>query len=283
MAKTIVIRKYKGRALQPVSWEALIRIFDTLWGERARSLPKYPEVIGAVHRRWINGHTTQHEAASLDEIENAYKEFETASIIFTGSIERGPNSVFQYWPSKAEAFIEVQAPDETTADSLIGSVRREFPLIERYVFISYDTSEFDLATFIAEVVERRMVPGINVFVAKRDIPAGGNPLKIMLEEQLLRAEALLTLCSVKSKSSPWLWWESSAVWARGGLVIPLFVDISPSEFDGPITLVCQGRSLFDIMELNSALDSLLAKVCPDKKYEGLTEQEVAHLQGFRRA
>lgn len=283
MAQTILTRRYIGRAQEPVDWEALVRIFDFLWGERARSLPKYPDVIGAVHGKWIDGNDAQHEAASLDEIEHAYKKFETASIVFSGSIERGPHSFFQYQPSKAEAFIEVQAPDEATADQLIGSVSKVFPHTERYVFISYDTSDYNMATFIAKVVERRMAPGINVFVAKRDIPAGANPLKIMLEEQLLRAEALLALCSSQSKSSPWLWWESSAVWAKGGLVIPLFVDLSPIEFDGPITLVCQGRSFFDVTELNSALNSLIARLCPGQTCEELTEQEVVELQKFQRA
>lgn len=278
MAQTTVTKRYKGKAQEPVSWEALLRIFDALYDEKARSLPKYPSVIGAVHGKWIDGDNAQHEAASLDEIEDAYKKYKTASIVFSGSINNGPRSSFQYWPSKAEAFIEVQAPNKNTADQLIGSVSKEFPYIERYMFISYDTSEYNMATFIANVVQKRMVPGINVFVAKRDIQAGENPLKIMLEEQLLRAEALLALCSKQSKSSPWLWWESSAVWANGGLVIPLFVDLSPNEFGGPIALVCQGRSLFEATELNSALKSLIVKLCPGQKYEELTKEEAAELQ-----
>ena len=281
--QTTVTRRYRGRAPEPVSWEALVRIVDSLWGESARSLPKYPKVIGGIYGRWFDGRSIQHEAESIDEIERAYKQFETASIVFTGSIGKGPSSAFQYWPSKGEAFIEVQAPDETTANQLISSVQKEFPLIERYVFISYDTSDYNLATFVAKVVEKRMIPGINVFVAKRDIPAGANPLKVMLEEQLLHAEALLALCSDHSKSSPWLWWESSAVWAKGGLVIPLFIDILAGQFDGPITLVCQGRSLFDVVELNSALDSLTTKLCPGHKYEQLTSQEVSELKGLRLA
>jgi hypothetical protein len=280
MAQTTVTRKYKGKAQGHVNWDAILRIFDALYGEKARSLPKYPAVIGAVHGKWIDSDNAQHEAASLEEIKDAYNKYKTASIIFSGSIDKRHYSFFQYWPSKAEAFVEVQAPDNTTADQLIGSVSKEFPYRERYVFISYDTSEYAMAAFIANVVQKRMVHGINVFVAKRDIPAGENPLKIMLEEQLLHAEALLALCSRQSKSSPWLWWESSAVWAKGGLVIPLFVDLSPNEFDGPITLVCQGLSFFDVTELNSALKSLIKKLCPGQKYEQLTKQEIAELQKF---
>jgi hypothetical protein len=281
MSQTTVTRKYQGKALEAVPWEALLRIFDALFGESARSLPKYPEVIGFVNGEWIDAQNMEHKAQILEDIEQAYNKFETASITFTSLNEKAQKLFFKYWPSKAEAFTQIEASDKTTADGLISAVSKEFPLIERYVFISYDTAEYDLATFIAEVVENHMGPGINVFVAKRDISAGENPLKVMLDEQLLQAEALLALCSSSSKNSPWLWWESSAVWAKGGLVIPLFVDISPNEFNGPITLVCQGRSLFDVEELNAALNTLITRVFPSKKDGGLTQEEQVRLQKFQ--
>jgi hypothetical protein len=168
----------------------------------------------------------------------------------------------------------VQAGDQATAEQLVEVVRKEFPLVAKYVFVSYDTSEYELATFMAEVLGKRLLPGISVFVAKRDIPPGSNPLKVMLGDQLLRAEALIALCSQQSKTSPWLWWESSAVWARRGHVIPLYIDISPKDFNGPISLVCQGRSLSDLADINSALSSIVEKVCPGHKYEELTSQEI---------
>jgi hypothetical protein len=103
----------------------------------------------------------------------------------------------------------------------------------------------------------------------------------MLEEQLLGAEVLVALCSQQSKTSPWLWWESSAVWARGGLVIPLFVDISPNELNGPITLVCQGRSFFEVDDINSVLSTLVTKVSPGQQVNKLTNEEVEELRGFK--
>lgn len=286
MAQTTVTRTYRGKAPRQVGWETLARIFDALWGdalwsEEARSLPKYPKVIGAAHARWVDGQNAEHEAASLDEIKQAYERLETASITFSGSTETGQIRNFHYRPSKKEASVVVEAPDPTTAEQVIKAVSKEFPLIERCVFISYDTTEYNLATFIAKVVKKRMVPGTSVFVAKRDIGPGTNPLKVMLQERLLHAEVLLALCSARSKRSPWLWWESAAVWAKGGLVIPLFVDILPSRFGGPLTLVCQGRSLFDETELNSALTSLVGRLCPDRQYQKLTKKEFAGLEKFQ--
>ena len=121
-----------------------------------------------------------------------------------------------------------------------------------------------------------------MFVAVRDIPPGADPLKVMLEEQLLRAEALVALCSKQSKTSPWLWWESSAVWARGHLVVPLFIDITPNEFGGPINLVCQGRSFFEVAGINLTLRAVIGKVCPGHQYEQLTASEIDELNTLKK-
>jgi hypothetical protein len=281
MAKITVTHRYKGKASEPVSWEALLRIFDGFWGEEARTLPKYPKILGGVHAIWVDGDAIRHDAESLDEVKESYLQELTASISFIGALTPGPYCDFRYFPSRSEASIEVKASDTVTAAKLVELVKNEFPLEMNIVFISYHNSEFPLATFIADVIQRRLPRGISVFVAKRDISPGSSPLKVMLEEQLLEAEVLVALCSQQSKTSPWLWWESSAVWARGGLVIPLFVDISPNEFIGPITLVCQGRSFFEVDDINSVLSTLVTKVSPGQQVNKLTNEEVEELREFK--
>jgi hypothetical protein len=280
MAKTTVTRQYQGRAIKPISWEALLRIFDGLWGEEDRSLPTFPKVFGGVLATWDDAEGIKHKAESLNELIESYKKELTASIFIGGSINHGPNCNFQYWPDRAKASFKVEASDTITADKLVDVVKKEFPLIIRYVFISYETSELNLAIFIKDVIKRRLDPGISVFVAKRDIPPGSNPQKVILEEQLLNAEALVALCSKQSKESPWLWWESSAVWARGGLVIPLFIDISADKFNGPISLVFQGRSFFKADDINSVLSTLVTKVSPGQQVSKLTYEEVEKLREF---
>ena len=175
MAKTTVTRVYRGRAIEPISWEALLRIFDGFWGEETRTLPKYPKVLGAVHAIWVDGDAIRHDAESLDEVKESYLQELTASISFVGSLTPGPNCNFQYWPARAKASFKVEASDAITADKLVDVVKNEFPLIVRYVFISYETSETNLAIFIKDVIKRRLDPGISVFVAKPDIPPGSNP------------------------------------------------------------------------------------------------------------
>jgi hypothetical protein len=280
MAKITVTLRYKGKASEPVGWEALLRIFDGFWGEEARTLPKYPKVLGGVHAIWVDGDAIQHDAESLDEVKESYVQKLTASISFVGSLTPGPYCDFRYFPIRDEASIEVKASDTVTAEKLVEIVKNEFPLEIKFVFISYHNSEFQLATFIADVIQKRLARGISVFVAKRDILPGSSPLKVMLEEQLLGAEVLVALCSQQSKTSPWLWWESSAVWARGKLVVPIFIDISADEFNGPITLVCQGRSFFKADDINSVLSTIVTKLSPGQQVDKLTDEEVEKLRGF---
>ena len=281
MAKVTIERNYLGRADAPVEWEALLRIFDTIWGHEARSLPMYPHVVGGIHASWQDASGTAYKATSLDEVGQAYQRRETGYISFSGSTERGYRCSFECLPAKAEARTKVRAGDEETAEQLIAAVRREFPLVAKYVFISYANDEYELAIYVAGLLERRLATGVSVFVAKRDIAPGADPRKVMLEEQLLRAEALVALCSKRSKMSPWLWWESSAVWARRGTVVPLFVDISAKEFNGPITLVCQGRKFFQVEDMNAAVQTIIGKVCPDRPCPELTSDEVEELERLR--
>jgi hypothetical protein len=224
MAQITIRRSYSGRARQPVEWGAILRIFDTIWGRENQSLPKYPDAIKNIHGSWEDREGVKYDANSLNEIGQAYQRHETAVISLRSFGQPLLRCRFIYRPSEAQAYFEIYASDQAIAERGVAAVKQEFPLVAKYVFISYDTKEYDLALYIAKVLEARLVPGVEVFVAKRDIPPGAPPLKVMLEDQLLHAEALVALCSKQSKTSPWLWWESSSVWARGHLVVPLFID-----------------------------------------------------------
>ncbi len=107
------------------------------------------------------------------------------------------------------------------------------------VFISYASDELDLADFLKSILLRVSDNKIEVFVAKRDLSSGADPLKTMLNEKLKNADAIIPICSYKSKETPWLWWESASVWAKTGKVHPLFANISANIFGGPLILVAQ--------------------------------------------
>src|SRR3989338_11230233 len=91
---------------------------------------------------------------------------------------------------------------------------RHVDLDKPIVFISYAGEELALADFIRNVLIRWTGNKIEPFVARRDIPPGDNPLKVMMEQKLRHAQAIIPICSIKSKVSSWVWWESAAVWAK---------------------------------------------------------------------
>ncbi|HVA91433.1 MAG TPA: toll/interleukin-1 receptor domain-containing protein [Chloroflexota bacterium] len=149
------------------------------------------------------------------------------------------------------------------------------------IFISYDTRELELADYVRASLRRRLPEGATVFVAKRDIGPGDHPGKVMLEQQLLEADALVALCSSRSKTSHWLWWEAAAVWARGKPVFPLFINVGAEEFGPPLTLVCQGRPMFVAEGLIEVLNGCLRAVGADGSGVSLSEDEKAALMRLR--
>src|SRR5262249_14974567 len=146
VARTGVSRRYVGRASKPVPWDVLSTLFDAVWGPEARSLPKYPQVIGGKHANWTDAAGNRHDAESLDEVREAYEKYATGSIkigrLF--GADSGARTEFRYWPRVATVTFEVEAADQTTADRLVEEVKKRFPLEARYIFVSYDTSEVEL-------------------------------------------------------------------------------------------------------------------------------------------
>ncbi|MBI4697967.1 MAG: toll/interleukin-1 receptor domain-containing protein, partial [Nitrospirae bacterium] len=127
------------------------------------------------------------------------------------------------------------------------------------VFISYASDEVELADFLKQILLRISADTLEVFVAKRDISSGDNPLKVMLDENLKAADAIIPICSRKAKNTSWVWWESASVWAKTGKIYPLFTNISADEFGGPLILVVQGKDYFVKNELIKTLSGLCDK------------------------
>lgn len=143
------------------------------------------------------------------------------------------------------------------------------------VFISYASDELDLADFVKEILLRVSDNKTEIFVAKRDISSGADPLKTMLNEKLKKADAIIPICSYKSKESPWLWWESASVWATTGGVHPLFTNISANIFGGPLTLVVQGKEYFVKQEFFQTMETLCKNLKISPAQLDFTKEEAA--------
>jgi hypothetical protein len=256
--------------------EQLLQLFDKLWGKESRELPKYPKVIGGISAFWRGSDGVKHNVSNVGELIKAYEQKITYDVHIEGKINENPRCLLVYVPAKKEAVFQVTASTEEIANEYIGYVKEMFPDEEKpIVFISYASEELALADFIRDVIARWTEGKVEVFVAKRDIPAGDNPLKIMMEDKLKHAQAIIPICSVKSKISPWLWWESAAVWAKDKKVYPLFTNISANDFGVPLTLVSQGKDYFAKGEFIETLISVCKEVSVEVKTKDLSNEELS--------
>lgn len=141
------------------------------------------------------------------------------------------------------------------------------------IFISYASDELEMAEFVKSVLERVSNNHIKGFVAKRDISSGADPLKTMLDENLKNADAIIPICSQKSKESSWVWWESASTWARDKKVYPLFTNITATGFGSPLNLVTQGKEFFVREEFLETIKTACEELGIKKENIGLTEEE----------
>ena len=153
------------------------------------------------------------------------------------------------------------------------------------VFISYAGEEIDLADFVKKILLRVLENTTEVFIAKRDIASGEDSLKTMLTEKLLKAEAIIPICSYKSKKTQWLWWESASVWAKTGNVHPLFTNISPNKFGPPLTLFVQGKEYFIEEDFFDTIKTLCEnlKISTTRSQLEFTDKEVENYAELKKA
>ncbi|MFH1521813.1 MAG: toll/interleukin-1 receptor domain-containing protein, partial [archaeon] len=266
---------YRGFSEKPLSSEQLLDLFDNLWGKDARELPKYPKVIGGVSAFWRSADGVKHNASSMSEILNAYKKELTYDIYVGGKINENPRILLSYIPAKREATFQITAQNEEMANQYIEYAKEMFPKKSiPSVFLSYASGELALADFVKKIITNWVGDQLDVFIARRDISPGDNPLKVMMEKKLKLAEAIVPICSMQSRKSPWVWWESASIWARNKNIYPLFTNISPNDFGAPLILVSQGKEYFDKEEFMATMQAICDYfgIKPFRNY--LSEEEI---------
>jgi hypothetical protein len=244
-----------------VEWSVLEKIFIALFGREARSLKTYPETLQSVWARWVDANGVEHTATALSEVAEAYSRQETFGVTFSGRSERREMCSFEYWPGgEPRARVIVQGPPEEVG-AMIAPVRAAFPFQRSVLFISWSGSRSRrVAEVLRELIERRMPPGGEVFFSPAGIPAGENPLKVMLDRNLLVADAHIVVVTREAADSYWVSWEVASSWARGKTVIPLFVGVEPNEVERPLKHLVQGARLEDATELTRAIGELVSAV-----------------------
>ncbi len=145
------------------------------------------------------------------------------------------------------------------------------------IFLSWGgRSSKEIARTIKPMFESRF-PTFEVFFSEMSIDPGDDPSRRMLEEGLLKSRVLVALLTAEAADRAWVIWETAAAWARGQLVLPVFVDVEPSDVPGPLVSKAQGvhianRDEMDRLFATVARRSLLAAptILSDSEFEALS-------------
>ncbi len=142
---------------------------------------------------------------------------------------------------------------------------------EPLIFMSYDTDDLELVKAIDGILHRVFNKSVKTFIAKRDIKAGDDAFKTMLHENLAKCVVVLAICTKRSVTSPWLWFESGAGFEKSGL-IPVWSGVKPGEFGAPMTIF-QGKNIQDKAEVNELLSKLAELTKCDSDKINITDEE----------
>jgi len=142
---------------------------------------------------------------------------------------------------------------------------------EPLIFMSYDTRDIDLVKAIDDVLQRVFNNKVKTFIAKRDIKAGDDAFKKMLHDSLAKCAVVLALCTKRSVTSSWLWFESGAGFEKSGL-IPIWSGVNPQEFKAPMTIF-QGKNIQDKGEIHELLSKIAEVTKFDTKDITITDAE----------
>jgi hypothetical protein len=271
-------RSYSGAASHGLDWTSVEQIFDAAFGQGARDLPFFPTVLGGVLARWVDAHGVEYRATTLSDVQAAYEAGLTYSLCFSGHIGDAPTCTFEYWPGgRARAHMLVDGPPGALAEAF-DRVHAYFPLPFDLplIFLSWGGNlSRDVATALLPVLESRL-RDCTVFLSAKSIDPGSNPMDAILEDGLRKCDVLIAVLTKEAANSPWVIWETASAWAREKLVIPVFVDVQPSEIPGPLTHRTQGvrldnREMMDraIKRMAEAAGLEIPIPLPDDEYDEL--------------
>jgi len=151
---------------------------------------------------------------------------------------------------------EILAVREGTGAVELGdaSAANEAPLL----FLSWGGAAAKaVAAALAPILEDKL-PGVSVFFSSVSIEPVDDPQDRLFEQGLLVAHALVAVLTREGAGRPYVIWETAAVWGRGKLVVPMFVDIEAGKVPGPLTTKAQGIRLGDKADVVRAVAKLQA-------------------------
>jgi hypothetical protein len=147
------------------------------------------------------------------------------------------------------------------------------------VFFSYDTRDIELVTCINAIVQRIFNGKVRTFIALLDIKAGESSFRKMLHENLAESAIVLAICTKRSITSPWLWFESGAGFGSS-LLIPVFSGVTPLQLKPPMNIF-QGKDIQNRLHVEELI-ARIAEVTMIGVETDLTDDEFNNLAELSR-
>jgi hypothetical protein len=271
--------QWAGSAPAPLSWQSLVEIFDALVGPDLHNLPEFPTVIGHVTVTWTDGTGNIHKLERLEELEGPYMDERTGTVVFRNTTG-GEQGVLTYQPGDPRPRVEahlIAKPEGIEERMRVVGEAFPLPFDGTLIFLSWGgKASKDVADVLQSVLEARF-PSSTIFFSESSIDVGDDPLEKMFDEGLLKAQVLIAVLTKESAARPWVVWETATVWARGKLVVPVFVDLEPGDVPGPLSLKTQGVHLQSRPRMDRAIQTIgVAVSVPDPP--AITDDEWERLE-----
>jgi hypothetical protein len=178
----------------------------------------------------------------------------------------------------AEASVEAEVVPMVVAPNELEGVSST--VADPVLFLSWsgETGKMVARAFV-QILKSRL-EGVDVFFSPTSIDPGEDPSDRLYDDGLLGARALVVVLTQEGAGSPFAIWETAAAWARGKLVIPVFVDIEPSDVPGPLAIKVQGVHLRERERVDRAI-AVLASVFGIADVPPLDDDEYGTLEAMQ--
>jgi hypothetical protein len=255
-------RDWSGSRSEHLSWGELVALFDSLFGSDEHDLASYPARIGWMSVKWTDALGDEHSLARLEDLEQPYTEMQTGTVLFSRQRDGNANE-FAYWPGPPRPRAEGHfrgSPEAIDAQGSVFDASFPDPFDGPLIFVSWGGDESRaVAEVLAPMLTERF-PDAEVFFSETSIDPGEDPLHEIFEEGLLRAKVVVAVLTKDSSTRPWVIWEMATAWARDALLVPIFVNVTPGEIHGPLTLKTQGVPFDDATKLDRAFRTIADKL-----------------------
>lgn len=125
---------------------------------------------------------------------------------------------------------------------LVVSPRRRITLSKPTVFISHITEEGEVARHLKDLIERKFLRSIAVFVSSHEESIRlGDEWLTAIKASVTNCGLMVVICSPISVSRPWINFEAGAGWVRGIPVVPMcHSGIQPGRLPVPLNTLQGG-------------------------------------------